>query len=81
MKLQVLGDEIWTDDGELIAMFNTRLGASRRDRAEELLMHGAAETDWDLRERVYEQQNRIDELEYEVARLKTLLEEAVHDPG
>jgi hypothetical protein len=81
MKLKVQGDEIWTDDGELVCMFNTRLAASRRSLAEELLMRGAVESDWDQRMRVYEQQDRIDELELELARLKLLLEEAVHDPG
>ena len=70
MRLRCVGDAIVTDDLVTVATFAPQLLPTIRDRAEELLMRGAAAGDWELRERVYEYETRIFELEEENGRLK-----------
>jgi hypothetical protein len=71
MKLKVVGDEIWSDEGYLIASFNQRLLPTKRATAEQSLFFPATETDWDLQQRCFDQQDKIAELEAEIERLRT----------
>jgi hypothetical protein len=74
-KLRVIADEIVSDEGYVIARFDPQLPPSRRDRAEALLMETAVETDWDLRERCFEQQDTIEVLHGRIRDLEIELEE------
>ena len=66
VRLWVVGDAIVSDEHDVVATFHPQLLPTRRERAEALLMLGAAESEWELRERCYEQQDRIEELEEEL---------------
>ena len=75
MKLRVVGDLIIAHGCEIVASFNPQLLPTLRETAEELLMRGAEQSDWELRERVYEYETRLEELDGEIAGLRARLEE------
>jgi hypothetical protein len=75
MRLRVVGDQIITDELDVVAVFDPRLLPTRRDAAEVLLMQGAQENDWDVQQRCYEQQDTIDALEGRIRDLEIELEE------
>ena len=67
MKLYVVGDMVFSDGLDVIATFDRNLLPTMRDTAEQLLMAGAQPTEWELRERLIEQQDRITALEEQLA--------------
>ena len=75
MKLRCVGDCIVTDDGTVVAVFAPRLLPTIREKAEELLMHGAVENDWELRERLFEYEGKLEELDGEIAGLRDRIRE------
>jgi hypothetical protein len=75
MKLRIVGDQIITDELDVVAVFDPRLLPTRRDAAEVLLMQGAQENDWDVQQRCFEQQDQIDELRGRIRDLEIELEE------
>src|SRR5262245_23065263 len=70
MRLRIIGDTIVTGGLELVAIFSPSLSAVSRGEVEEMLRHYETETDADLRDRVFEQQDRIAELEAETEQLR-----------
>jgi hypothetical protein len=74
VKLIIIGDTIVTDDLDTVAVFDPRLLPTKRDLAEELLLAGAGQSDWELQLRVYEYEDRIAALESELEEQKRRLQ-------
>jgi hypothetical protein len=74
MRLRVVGDAIIADDLDVVAVFDPRLLPTKRDLAEELLLAGAGQSDWELQLRVYEYEDRIAALEGELEEQKRRLQ-------